>query len=122
MKIKFNCNSRIVHLFLLPITSFILYAVPVLEIMIEDSFINHLQTKKIHSCLSAWLVKHGLVHRSLGFDYKGIQTLQIKPEVWHFVAVILYYMWLQLFAFQMCLLCSTSWNASWYLSSYTNII
>lgn len=48
------------------------------------------ETKRIHDCLSAWLVKHGLVHRSLGFDYKGIQTLQIKPEVWHFVAVILY--------------------------------
>ncbi|KAH9718761.1 hypothetical protein KPL71_022342 [Citrus sinensis] len=40
--------------------------------------------------LSAWLVKHGLVHRSLGFDYQGIETLQIKPEDWHSVAVILY--------------------------------
>ncbi|KAL5744669.1 hypothetical protein ACOSQ2_027785 [Xanthoceras sorbifolium] len=40
--------------------------------------------------LSAWLVKHGLIHRSLGFDYQGIETLQIKPEDWHFIAVILY--------------------------------
>ena len=40
--------------------------------------------------LSAWLVKHGLVHRSLGFDYQGIETLQIKPEDWHSIAVILY--------------------------------
>ena len=39
--------------------------------------------------LSAWLVKHGLIHRSLGFDYQGIETLQIKPEDWHSVAVIL---------------------------------
>ena len=33
--------------------------------------------------LSAWLVKHGLIHRSLGFDYQGIETLQIKPGDWH---------------------------------------
>ncbi|MBA0648958.1 hypothetical protein Goklo_016579 [Gossypium klotzschianum] len=30
--------------------------------------------------LSVWLVKHELVHRSLGFDYQGIETLQIKTE------------------------------------------
>ncbi|QCE13737.1 NADH dehydrogenase I subunit K [Vigna unguiculata] len=35
-------------------------------------------------------IKHGLVHRSLGFDYQGIETLQIKPEDWHSIAVILY--------------------------------
>jgi len=40
--------------------------------------------------LSSWLVKHGLIHRSLGFDYLGIETLQIKPEDWHSIAVILY--------------------------------
>ncbi|KAD4179255.1 hypothetical protein E3N88_27846 [Mikania micrantha] len=40
--------------------------------------------------LSAWLVKHALIHRSLGFDYQGIETLQIKPEDWHSIAVILY--------------------------------
>ncbi|XP_057526287.1 NAD(P)H-quinone oxidoreductase subunit J, chloroplastic-like [Amaranthus tricolor] len=40
--------------------------------------------------LSAWLVKHGLVHRSLGFDYQGIETLQIKPEDWHSIVFILY--------------------------------
>ncbi|KAL2925249.1 NAD(P)H-quinone oxidoreductase subunit J chloroplastic [Bienertia sinuspersici] len=40
--------------------------------------------------LSAWLVKHGLVHRSLGFDYQGVETLQIKSEDWHSIAVILY--------------------------------
>ena len=33
--------------------------------------------------LSVWLVKHALVHRSLGFDYQGIETLQIKPEDWY---------------------------------------
>ncbi|KAG6408567.1 hypothetical protein SASPL_131580 [Salvia splendens] len=40
--------------------------------------------------LSAWLVKHGIIHRSLGFDYQGIETLQIKPEDWNSIAVILY--------------------------------
>ncbi|KAL2922386.1 NAD(P)H-quinone oxidoreductase subunit J chloroplastic [Bienertia sinuspersici] len=40
--------------------------------------------------LSAWLVKHGLVRRSLGFDYQGVETLQIKSEDWHSIAVILY--------------------------------
>ncbi|KAL0646040.1 hypothetical protein Bca4012_044331 [Brassica carinata] len=40
--------------------------------------------------LSVWLAKRGLVHRSLGFDYQGIETLQIKPEDWHSIAVILY--------------------------------
>ncbi|KAJ4956303.1 hypothetical protein NE237_013086 [Protea cynaroides] len=44
----------------------------------------------MQSPLSAWLVKHGLVHRSLGFDYQGIETLQIKPEDWHSIAVISY--------------------------------
>ncbi|ESQ45948.1 hypothetical protein EUTSA_v10010993mg [Eutrema salsugineum] len=40
--------------------------------------------------LSVWRAKRRLVHKSLGFDYPGIETLQIKPEDWHSVAVILY--------------------------------
>ncbi|MCD7460975.1 hypothetical protein HAX54_044940 [Datura stramonium] len=40
--------------------------------------------------LSAWLVKHGLIHRSMGFDYQGIETLQIKPEDWRSIAIIFY--------------------------------
>ncbi|PHT28539.1 DNA-directed RNA polymerase subunit beta [Capsicum baccatum] len=40
--------------------------------------------------LSSWLVKHGLIHRFLGFDYRGIETLQIKPEDCHSIAVIFY--------------------------------
>ncbi|CAN6440741.1 unnamed protein product [Victoria cruziana] len=39
---------------------------------------------------SAWLVKHELVHRYLGFDYQGVETLQIKPEDWYSIAVISY--------------------------------
>ncbi|KAF3641539.1 NAD(P)H-quinone oxidoreductase subunit J, chloroplastic [Capsicum annuum] len=40
--------------------------------------------------LSTSLVKHGLIHRSLGFYYQGIETLQIKPEDWHSIVVIFY--------------------------------
>nr|YP_010318613.1 NADH-plastoquinone oxidoreductase subunit J [Corydalis trisecta]ULX45307.1 NADH-plastoquinone oxidoreductase subunit J [Corydalis trisecta] len=40
--------------------------------------------------MSAWLVKHELVHRSLGFDYQGIETLQKKTEYLHSIAVISY--------------------------------
>ena len=44
----------------------------------------------MQGCLFAWLVKHGLVHRSLGFDYQGIKTLQVKSGHWHSITVILY--------------------------------
>ncbi|KAI3937800.1 hypothetical protein MKW92_010977 [Papaver armeniacum] len=40
--------------------------------------------------LSAWLVEHGLVHRSLGFNYQGVETLQIEPEEWNSIVVISY--------------------------------
>ncbi|PNT70988.1 hypothetical protein BRADI_2g20961v3 [Brachypodium distachyon] len=40
--------------------------------------------------LSNWLVKHKVVHRSLGFDHRGIETLQIKAGDWDSIAVILY--------------------------------
>uniref|UniRef100_A0ACD6ATS6 Uncharacterized protein n=1 Tax=Avena sativa TaxID=4498 RepID=A0ACD6ATS6_AVESA len=40
--------------------------------------------------LSNWLVKHEVVHRSLGFDHRGIETLQIKAGDLDSIAVILY--------------------------------
>lgn len=40
--------------------------------------------------LSTWLAKHKLAHRPLGFDYQGIETLQIKSGDWPSVAVALY--------------------------------
>nr|AWK92114.1 NADH-plastoquinone oxidoreductase subunit J [Isoetes mississippiensis] len=40
--------------------------------------------------LSAWLTKHRLAHRPLGFDYQGIETSQIKSEDWPSVAVASY--------------------------------
>lgn len=47
-------------------------------------------TSKIYGRLSIWLTKHGLTHRPLGFDYQGIETLQIRPRDWPFLAVSLY--------------------------------
>ncbi|KAM0047395.1 hypothetical protein Hdeb2414_s0009g00327901 [Helianthus debilis subsp. tardiflorus] len=44
----------------------------------------------MHGNLFAWLVKHALIHRSLGVDYQVIETLQIETGDWHFLAVILY--------------------------------
>uniref|UniRef100_A0A1Z1G5A6 NADH dehydrogenase [ubiquinone] iron-sulfur protein 3 n=1 Tax=Aneura pinguis TaxID=39026 RepID=A0A1Z1G5A6_ANEPI len=40
--------------------------------------------------LSAWLIKHGLTHRPLGFDYQGVETLQVKSQDWPYIAVSLY--------------------------------
>ena len=37
------------------------------------------EIKKMQGHLSTRLAKYGLVHRSLGFDYQLIETLQIKP-------------------------------------------
>ncbi|KAI5664232.1 hypothetical protein M9H77_23555 [Catharanthus roseus] len=53
---------------------------------------NQINLHKFHrkGHLSAWLVRHWLIHRSLSFDYQGIETLQIKFEDWHSIAIILY--------------------------------
>uniref|UniRef100_A0ACD6AIY5 Uncharacterized protein n=1 Tax=Avena sativa TaxID=4498 RepID=A0ACD6AIY5_AVESA len=40
--------------------------------------------------LSNWLVKHEVVHRSLVFDHRGIETLQIKAGDWDSITIILY--------------------------------
>jgi NAD(P)H-quinone oxidoreductase subunit J len=47
-------------------------------------------TSKIQGRLSIWLVKHGLTHRPLGFDYQGIETLQIRSQDWPSLALSLY--------------------------------
>nr|QYB22791.1 NADH-plastoquinone oxidoreductase subunit J [Tetraclinis articulata]BBN67036.1 NADH-plastoquinone oxidoreductase subunit J [Tetraclinis articulata] len=49
-----------------------------------------INSNKIQGRLSAWLAKHKLAHRPLGFDYQGTETLQIKSEDWVSVAVALY--------------------------------
>nr|YP_010569787.1 NADH-plastoquinone oxidoreductase subunit J [Podocarpus sellowii]UZF97494.1 NADH-plastoquinone oxidoreductase subunit J [Podocarpus sellowii] len=45
---------------------------------------------KIRGRLSAWLAKHKLAHRALGFDYQATETLQIKSEDWASIAIALY--------------------------------
>ena len=49
-----------------------------------------MEKDSLQNDLSDWLVNNELVHRSLGFDSRGIQTLQIKVEDWDSIAVILY--------------------------------
>ncbi|KAJ4736362.1 hypothetical protein LUZ62_010123 [Rhynchospora pubera] len=49
-----------------------------------------MENDHLQNYLSDWLVKYELVHRSLGFDSRGIETLQIKVEDWDSIAVILY--------------------------------
>lgn len=45
---------------------------------------------KLRGRLSIWLTKHGLTHRPLGFDYQGVETLQVKSRDWPCIAVSLY--------------------------------
>jgi NAD(P)H-quinone oxidoreductase subunit J len=40
--------------------------------------------------VSAWLARYGLAHRGLGFDYQGIEIIEVKPEDWPSIAVSLY--------------------------------
>ena len=47
-------------------------------------------TTKIQGRLSVWLANHKLAHRPLGFDYQGVEILQIRSENWLSIAVALY--------------------------------
>nr|YP_009548494.1 NADH-plastoquinone oxidoreductase subunit J [Tryonia myriophylla]AYW15315.1 NADH-plastoquinone oxidoreductase subunit J [Tryonia myriophylla] len=40
--------------------------------------------------ISAWLTKYKFSHRPLGYDYKGVEILQVKSEEWLSIAVALY--------------------------------
>lgn len=40
--------------------------------------------------LSVWLESRGIQHRPLGFDYQGVEMLEVKPRDWPSVAVALY--------------------------------
>nr|YP_009549623.1 NADH-plastoquinone oxidoreductase subunit J [Goniophlebium niponicum]AYW16869.1 NADH-plastoquinone oxidoreductase subunit J [Goniophlebium niponicum] len=40
--------------------------------------------------LSVWLTRHKFFHRPLGYDYRGVETLQVKSEEWLSVAVAPY--------------------------------
>lgn len=52
--------------------------------------------------LSAWLIKHGIVYRSLGFDYQGIDFTN-KARGLAFDCCYFICIWLQLSTFPMCL-------------------
>jgi NAD(P)H-quinone oxidoreductase subunit J len=51
---------------------------------------NIVKTNKIKGTVSAWLSKNKIEHRPLGFDYQGVEILQIRPKNWPSVAVSLY--------------------------------
>nr|YP_009668148.1 NADH-plastoquinone oxidoreductase subunit J [Plagiochila chinensis]QCW58923.1 NADH-plastoquinone oxidoreductase subunit J [Plagiochila chinensis] len=51
---------------------------------------NSDSNNKIQGRLSIWLIKHGLIHRPLGFDYQGVETLQIRSQDWPYLAISLY--------------------------------
>nr|YP_009032827.1 NADH-plastoquinone oxidoreductase subunit J [Osmundastrum cinnamomeum]AHA59560.1 NADH-plastoquinone oxidoreductase subunit J [Osmundastrum cinnamomeum] len=40
--------------------------------------------------LSAWPTRHELAHRPLGFDYQGVEIIQVKAEEWPSIAIALY--------------------------------
>nr|YP_009862967.1 NADH dehydrogenase 30 kDa subunit [Anthoceros punctatus]YP_009863057.1 NADH dehydrogenase 30 kDa subunit [Anthoceros agrestis]QKD76423.1 NADH dehydrogenase 30 kDa subunit [Anthoceros punctatus]QKD76513.1 NADH dehydrogenase 30 kDa subunit [Anthoceros agrestis] len=53
-----------------------------------ETFTN--DTNEIQGRLSAWPIKHRLAHRPLGFDYQGVETLEVRSEDWLSIAVALY--------------------------------
>jgi len=40
--------------------------------------------------ISNWLANKQLPHRPLGFDYQGVEIIEIKPQDWPAVAIALY--------------------------------
>nr|YP_009033818.1 30 kDa subunit of NADH-plastoquinone oxidoreductase [Mesotaenium endlicherianum]AHZ11201.1 30 kDa subunit of NADH-plastoquinone oxidoreductase [Mesotaenium endlicherianum] len=52
-----------------------------------DSSVNHTCPQ---GRISSWLLEYGLAHRPLGFDYQGVEILEVKPQDWPSVAVALY--------------------------------
>lgn len=83
------------------------------------------EIEKMQGRSSAWLVKHELVHRSFGFDYKGIETGKRKPEDWYSIAVIyslrisiqIWFLYIPV-----CLWCSTRRIFLPCVSSYENTV
>ena len=54
--------------------------------MIDSSF----KLSASQGRISSWLAKYGLSHRPLGFDYQGIEIIEVKSEDWLSIAVSLY--------------------------------
>ena len=40
--------------------------------------------------LSTWLLKNQLPHRPLGFDYQGVEIIEVKPQDWPALGIALY--------------------------------
>lgn len=40
--------------------------------------------------LSIWLLSHQLPHRPLGFDYQGVEIIEVKANDWLSIAIALY--------------------------------
>jgi NAD(P)H-quinone oxidoreductase subunit J len=49
-----------------------------------------MQTGSRQGQLSNWLVSHQLPHRPLGFDYQGVEILEVKAVDWPALAIALY--------------------------------
>lgn len=56
----------------------------------ENNSILNTSSQMQQGRVSAWLSKYGLAHRALGFDYQGVEIIEVKPEDWPSVAVSLY--------------------------------
>lgn len=52
-----------------------------------DSLKNNTQ---VQGRVSNWLATHRIPHRPLGFDYQGVEILQVRSNDWPSVAVALY--------------------------------
>nr|YP_009258480.1 30 kDa subunit of NADH-plastoquinone oxidoreductase [Netrium digitus]ANI25486.1 30 kDa subunit of NADH-plastoquinone oxidoreductase [Netrium digitus] len=53
-----------------------------------NSYLN--TSSQMQGRLSIWLTTNNLPHRPLGFDYQGVEIVEVKPEDWPSVAVSLY--------------------------------
>ena len=55
-----------------------------------DSFAKKTAVSSIQGRLSVWLEVHNVPHRPLGFDYQGVEIIEVNPQDWSTVAVALY--------------------------------
>ena len=55
-----------------------------------DSFAKKTSVSSIQGRLSVWLEVHNVPHRPLGFDYQGVEIIEVNPQDWSTVAVALY--------------------------------
>ena len=51
---------------------------------------NKAYTLSMKGQLSTWLINYRLPHRPLGFDYQGVEIIEVKAEDWPAIALALY--------------------------------